>query len=266
MFTGFRKKINTLFFLCILSSAWITETTARTDYSIREPNRPSEESPEIMILRELGLSKDVNDTEIIQLLDRSDKRVLVTALIRYRKISLATPKLLGIVNDKKATIPEKLTAAKALCDFGNKEWMPIIKTLSTDPNGLIGRTPLQIDVAGLLARAGDYSQFEVVANQIDNSKYSVRYAAIKALENFQHKTDPVTDSAANLLAFAATSDSVPWLRERAIKSLEKIATTKPAITSKVIDALKANIDSSDKNLQGVCRAKLTKYDIKLKTD
>jgi hypothetical protein len=68
------------------------------------------------------------------------------------------------------------------------------------------------------------------------------------------------------LKSAATSDSVPWLRERAIESLEKIAKIKPEVTSKVIDALKVNADSPDKDLRIICNAKLNSYSKKLKKE
>lgn len=265
MFTKLLNKIAVCFLLCTLLTNVSTSTAADSD--CQDPNCVSEckELYDILKLRE-----DANDTEIIQLLDIPDKRTFATLLIRYRKISSATPKLLQIVNDvndSDATIFAKIAAAKALCDFGNREWMPTIKALSTDPNSVVGRrTPQKIKVAGLLARAGDYSQFVVVAIHIDDNKRSVRYVAIQALGNFRHKTEPVTDLAAVLLTFTAISDPVPWLRELAIYSLEKIAKIKPEITSRVINALEANIDSPDKNLRVVCRVKLTRYGRKLKTD
>jgi len=222
-------------------------------------------SAEKALLDALGLKEGVDDNEIIKILDVRDKRILATALIRYRKIFSATPKLLQIVNDNRTTIFAKLAAAEALCDFGNREWVKPIKVLSTDPNSCLD-TPLKVEIAGLLARAGDYSQFEVVASHIRDSKQSVRYVAIKTLGNFRHKTETVTDLAVGLLMSVATSDPVPRLREEAIYSLQKIDEKKPVITVKIIDALKANIDSSDKNLRIVCRALLKHYTKKLRKD
>lgn len=98
MFTKLSKKINAVFFLCaLLISVLATETIARVDYSTGRTKCPS--SPEMMTLRELGLSEDVGDSEIIRLLDVPDKRLSAITLIRYRKISSAAPKLLKIVND-----------------------------------------------------------------------------------------------------------------------------------------------------------------------
>lgn len=266
MFTKLSKKINAVFFLCaLLISVLATETIARVDYSTGRTKCPS--SPEMMTLRELGLSEDVGDSEIIRLLDVPDKRLSAITLIRYRKISSAAPKLLKIVNDANNSelIFEKIWAAGALCDFGNREWMQTIKTLSIDPNGMINWTSHKYEVAGLLARAGDFSQFEIVAKGISDSKDYIRSTAIYQLRNFGHKVDSVTDSAVKLLTSVAMSDPIPWLRDRAIESLETIAKKKPEVTAKVIDVLEANKDSSDKNLRIMCRAKLKMYDKKSKT-
>lgn len=262
MFTKLLEKM----FVCALLCGLLTSTsTGVTDANSSARGHIPGQS-EKMLLSKLGLKEDVNDTEIIKLLDIRRKRIKATLLIRYRKISSATPKLLEIFNDNKTTIPTKLSAAKALCDFGNREWVQPLKAIATDPNGVISRTSLKIDVAGLLARAGDYSQFEVLATSINDSKDYIRSFAIQALGNFGHKTNPVTDSAVELLTSVAISDPIPWSRERAIESLEKIAKKKPEVTSKVIDALDANIDSPDKNLRRICRVKLTIYGRKLKTD
>lgn len=264
MFTKlFEKMVVCALLWGLLTSASTGATDANSSVKGHRPGHV-----EKMILSRLGLKEDVNDTEIIKLLDISDKTGSVILLIRYRKITKATPKLLQIVDDDNIIIFKRLAAAKALCDFGNKEWMQTIKLLLTDPNTLRIplHAPLRIDIAGLLARAGDYSQFKIVASHIHHSKRSVRQGAIQALRNFGHKTNPVTDSAVELLTSAAISDPIPFLRERAIESLEKIAKKKPEVTSKVIDALDANIDSPDKKLRSICRAKLTIYGRKLKTD
>jgi hypothetical protein len=261
MFTRFLSKIVICFLLCVCLIGISTGTP--TDSNSQDPNRISEHKELYDILE---IKEDATDNEIIQLLDLPVKCIYATALIRHKRISSATPKLLQIVNDNETTIPAKLTAAEALCDFGNKEWMPTIKALSTDPNGMINRTSHKYKVAGLLARAGDFSQFEVVAKGISDSKDYIRSTAIYELGNFGHKTDPVTDSAVELLTSVATSDSIPWLRERAIESMEKIAKTKPEVEPKVIAALEANKDSSDENLRIMCNAKLDSYNKKLKKE
>jgi len=254
-------------FLCFLLCAVLINISMATDRASTSSERRSPGLVEKTVYRELGLSEDVNDSVIIQLLDNPDKRRnAVILLIRYRRILSATPKLLQIFNGDKTNVFTKIAAAEALCDFGNKEWMPTIKALSTDPNGFISRTPHKFDVAGLLARGGDYSQFEIVASGISSNKQHIRGTAIQALGNFGHKTDTVTDSAAELLKSAATSDAVPWLRERAIESLEKIAKIKPEVESKVIAALEANKDSTDKDLRIMCNAKLNSYSKKMKKE
>lgn len=235
-----------------------------TDISIARDARKSStgrrvSSGEEMVLQKLGLSPDVNDTEILQLLDDPEKRSSAALLIRYRKISSAVPKLLEIVNDPNITFPVKLAVSKALCDFDNKEWMPVIKTFITDPNSAIISTPYAIKVAGLLARAGDYSHFELVAKSMGDSKWWIRHTAVLALANFRHKTDPVTDSALDLLTSTAMSDPMPRLRDMAIQSLEKIAEIRPDEKQRVIRALEANIDSPDKNLRTICNIKLKIY-------
>ena len=60
--------------------------------------------------------------------------------------------------------------------------MPTIKALIEDPNSILNRSGLsesgkidrKIDTAGLLARAGDYSQFEIVTNGIGSSEKPIR--------------------------------------------------------------------------------------------
>jgi hypothetical protein len=254
----------------------LTNTTIGTE-RVERPKGRRISMVEKPLLRELGLAEDINDFEIIQLLDEpSYKRIFVVSLIRCRKITSSMPKLLELFNKDRNNdrtngfaILEKVAIAEALCDFGNKEWIPVIKTLTTDPNSIINRKafePFKIEIAGLLARGGDYSQFEIVASGIGNSEKPIRLNAILALGKFGHKTNPVTESAVELLMSVATSDSIPWLRERAIESLEKIARTKPEVESKVIVALKANKDSLDKDLRLICNAKLDSYNKKLKKE
>jgi len=265
MFVELLVKISFRFLLCVLLiCALMTEAVARVDSSTGKTKSPS--SPEIMTLRLLGLGEDANDKDIVKFLDIPDKRIFAISLVERRRIYPAIPKLLQIVDDNKTTISAKLSAAEALCTLGNIEWMPTIKALSEDPNSMIARTSYKYDVAGLMARAGDYSQFEIVKNGLTDSKDYIRSKAIHQLGNFGHKTDPVTNSAVKLLRTAAMSDPVPFLRELAIESLEKIAKRRPDINPKIIEALEANIDSADKDLRLTCRAKLKGYGRELKTD
>ena len=92
-----------------------------------------------------------------------------------------------------------------------------------------------IKIAGMLARAGDYSQFETVAAWIADGKRYGRLSAICELANFRHKTDPVTDAAIDILVSVADTDPEPFFRQVAIYSLEKIAKEKPQIIPKLID-------------------------------
>ena len=199
------------------------------------PSRPPCTDAEKMLLEWLGLREDANDTEVIQLLDIPEKQIFASAVVSYRKTYSAVPKLLQIVNDPNTLLPVKIAAANSLCYLGNKEWMPTIKALSLDPNGPIRGTYLAIKVAGMLARAGDYSQFETVAAWIADGKRYGRLSAICELANFRHKTDPVTDAAIDILVSVADTDPEPSFRQWAIYSLEKIAKEKPQIIPKLID-------------------------------
>jgi len=257
MFTKRSIKMICWFFLCTLLINMSMATDIRKTPVGRRTCEQTNAEKDFLTL--LGLREDVNDAEIIQLFDIPEKQIFAMGVVSYRKISSATPKLLQIVNDANTFIPAKIAAADTLCDFGNKEWIPIIKALSLDPNSIVARNPLRIKVAGLLARAGDYSQFEIVAAAVSDRRKYVRSSAIYELGNFGHKTDPVTDSAAKLLSSVATSDPVPSLRERAIESLEKIAKKKPQIIPKLIDALETNKDSPDKYLGITSRVKLKIY-------
>jgi hypothetical protein len=254
-------KVRTKVVVCFLSCALLTNISVRRAFSGEDNSKGRRDcwSAEKSLLAGLGLDQDVNDSEIIRLLDIPVKRISAATLVRYRKIYVATPKLLQIVNDDTIFFPAKVAAAKALCDFGNKEWIGTIKTLVTDPNSIVARTSYAIELGGLLARAGDYSQFELVAKGISDTKWWMRFRAVRALANFRHRTDPVTDSAVELLVSVAASDIVPRLREEAIRSLDKIANVRGGVESKVIEASAANINSVDKNLRTTCRAMLLKY-------
>ena len=193
------------------------------------------DSPEKDFLTLLGLREDANDTEVIRLLDIPEKQIFAMGVVMYRKTASATPRLLQIVNDSNTLFPAKICAADTLCYLGNREWMPTIKALSLDPNGPICGTHVAIKIAGMLARAGDYSQFETVAAWIADGKRYGRLSAICELANFRHKTDPVTDAAIDILVSVADTDPEPFFRQVAIYSLEKIAKEKPQIIPKLID-------------------------------
>jgi hypothetical protein len=118
---------------------------------------------------------------------------------------------------------------------------------------------LKYDVAGLLARVGDFSQFDVVAKGLSDEKYFIRAKAIQMLGKFAHPTDPITDKAAELLLNAAKTEKILVTQEYAIESLEKLAKEKPVLRKKVVEALEANVNSTDKNFQASCRSKLKAY-------
>ncbi|UCG57190.1 MAG: HEAT repeat domain-containing protein, partial [Phycisphaerales bacterium] len=171
--------------------------------------RHSCSSAEKALLIALGLDEEVNDSEIIRLLYIPVKRIYASGLIRYRKISSATPELVQIVNDDGATLFAKLAAAEALCDFGNKEWIKVLKPLVADPNSRV-HISSKIQLGGLLARAGDYSQLEFLASHVAHPKRFVRSGVVQALGNFRGKGRTEVSAAAQLVARVATSDPSPW--------------------------------------------------------
>jgi hypothetical protein len=228
-------------------------------YSDSATGRKNRSSAEMNLLRETGLSEDVNDSQIIALLDSQNNRSSAALLIRYRKITSASPKLLEIVNNANIRDVDRLMASEALCDFGNKEWLPTIKAMITDPNVKLSHRAFKYNAAGLLARAGDFSQFDVVVKGLSNEEDYIRSTAIRELGKFEHPTDPVTDSAAALLSSIAKSDKTPRFRAYAIESLENLAKAKPELKQKIIEALEANVDCADKNVRRICEVKLMMY-------
>ena len=257
MFTKRPNKRAICLFLCVLLMNVLTATDARKTPAGRRICELANAEKDFLTL--LGLREDVSDTEIVQLLDIPEKQIFAMGVVKYRKISSAASKLLQIVNDTDTLLPAKICAADTLCSLGNKEWVPTIKSLSLDPNSIVARTTLSIKVAGLLARTGDYSQFEIVAGAIGDSGKYVRFSGICELANFRHKTNPVTDLAVELLLSVATTDPEFGLRKMAIYSLEKIAKEKPQIIPNLIHALEANKDSPDKYLGITSRVMIKIY-------
>ena len=253
MDTIFSDKMILYLFLCALL------ISSQTDAATNGTGRHCGQS-EKLLLDALNLKEDVDDAQIIKLLDEPSNRIYAAALIRYRKIISATPKLLEIVDSNDVSPFAKMRAAAALCDFGNRQWINPIKSMLENPK-YKGRkiVPLRMKVAGLLARAEDYSQYDVIAENITSDKYHIRYTAITNLRNFGHESETVTDSAVGLLQSVAISDENPWLREVAIISLEKLAKKKPAVIFNVIEVLKANVGSTDYNLRTICKGKLKSY-------
>jgi hypothetical protein len=243
-----------LFFAFIIFSVMVINVLA--DAPAGQPD--GDFSPERALLDELGLPRDANDSQIINLLNVPGKRSSAVLLIRYKRIQTAVPNLLEIVKNDKILAGERIVAAEALCDFNNRDWVPIIKSLKVDPNSDITLSFMKYNVAGLLARAGDYSQFEIVAEGLRNQKVS-KYTVIQQLGYFADISDPVTDKAANLLSEYSKSNDNPKYREYAIESLEKLAKVKPQLKEKVIEVLEANKNSTDKYLRETCNIKLMFY-------
>lgn len=203
----------------------------------------------------LGLDKNCSDDEIITLLDDPNKQIYATGLIKYMRIYSAVPKLLEIVNNNEATKPARLTAAEALCGFGNKDWIPVIKVLFDDKKHPAFNS-YKIQAAGLLAKAGDFSQFEIVEKHVNDSKGYVRFSTIIALGKFKHQTSPVTDKAADLLLQSAKNEKNIFWREKAVEGIEGLAKTKKALRPKVIEALEAGLDNKNVSFKNFCNNKL----------
>lgn len=247
------------------------------DNNEREKRRIGSSERELLLIT--GLPEDINDNKIIKLLDVNydiNHKDIFTAisLIRYRRIDAAIPKMLEIFKDKKTFFPMKRCIAEALCDFGNKEWMTEIKYLFNDPNKWIPETisevmpikikiqnqrvllPTKIELAGLMARGGDYSLFQFVANNIDDNDFGIRMFTIEQLPNFINDTSPESEKAADTLLYAASSDVNDHNRIRAIFGLDKMLKIHPDFINKLIQALENNLNSNDKYLKYICEQKL----------
>ena len=212
------------------------------------------------LIRELGLTANPTDEDVIKLLDDRMKRIPAMSLIHRRRILSAVPKLLEIMNEEN-TRPtdflDKLKAAKALCAFGNKEWIEQIKWLLSDPKVRLSIS-YKIRIAGLLALGGDESQFEIVRSNIAHEKKYVRLEAIEALGKFRKQNDN-GNRAAELLLAVMMGDPDAILRARALMCLEHIARERPTIKPAIVSAMEANLDFADENFRRDCQAKLEMY-------
>lgn len=206
----------------------------------------------------LGPRTDVNDAEIIRMLDEPLRSMSAMGLISYRKVSAAVPDLLYVLRDERRMMPERFMAATTLCNLGNTDWIKPIKEMSADPNSELSRAH-GVDVAGLLARAGDYSRFDIVAGHLKDREGHTQVNAVSALANFAHGTHPAAISAAGLLCAVATSDPDPWMREHAIWCLEKIVQKRPDAEAKLIEAARANAHATDRSLWNTSQALLMMY-------
>ncbi|MBN1346715.1 MAG: hypothetical protein JXQ73_28750 [Phycisphaerae bacterium] len=244
-----------LLILFCASSAGSSVTLAATSTA---PASWECETPEERILRTMGLKKDAPDSVVIALLDDPRQVYAAMAVLRLRRLASMTPKFLEIVTDEKRHFTVRLQAAEGLCDCGNREWLKTVKGMLKDQ--VIKKLPMtKLRIAGLLARGGEYSQFEMVAGHIDHEKKSVRSYALQALHHFTYSNDVVADPALEIMAFVAKSDPEARFRREAIRSLEGAAKTKPELMAKLVEVWEANVDSQDKLLRSACRRKLQKH-------
>ncbi|MBE0534054.1 MAG: tetratricopeptide repeat protein [Phycisphaerae bacterium] len=211
-------------------------------------------------LAAMGLAADAPDDAIITLPANPDKCILACLVIRYRKLTAATPNLLAVVNDPDTTILAKFFAADALCEMANTEWTAALKMeLGADKYRRLNILSTQVRIAGLLARAGDYSLFRILESTAHSPQQSIRTAVIAELGRLHDARHPTTDKAAAILLTIAADDASTSVRARAIESLEKLTKIKPRIKDKLIQALQANADSTDNALQTRVRQKLQEY-------
>jgi hypothetical protein len=213
------------------------------------------------LLRSLDLAEDANEADIIKLLDDPKKRIFAAGLIRCRKIKAAKDKLLELATDEGVDIFTRIAAAEALCDFENKEWIKAIKPLLTEKRSPIAKqTGLKLDIAGLLARAGDFSQMDFIAGYVRDEQVDVRKNAVAALAHFHAAEDKKQcNKAIDLLMSSANNDDAPKVREAAVVGLEDFIKENKVLSSKYVEILEANAESRDKALQTTCKLLLRQY-------
>ncbi len=213
------------------------------------------------LLRSLDLAEDANDEAIIKLLDDPNKRIFAAGLIRCRKIRAAKDKLLELARDEGADIFTRIAAAEALCDFENNEWIKAIRPVLTEKRSPIAKeTGLKLDVAGLLARAGDFSQMDFIAGYVHDEQVDVRKSAVAALAHFHAAEDKKQcNKAIDLLMSAASNDDAPKVREAAVVGLEDFIKENKVLNSKYVEILEANGQSKDRALQTTCKLLLQQY-------
>lgn len=233
-------------FLCVLSIGLVMPSPVEADMSLDRA-----------IMSKLGLANDASDADIVRLLDDRKKRILATSFVKSRRIAAAIPKLMEMMREDDSSIYVKVSAADALCFLGNMEWIEQIKGLLSDPDVRLAESH-KIQIAGLLALGGDYSQFEIVKRNIANEKRYIRCEVIESLGKFRSR-NAKGDEAADLLLAVMMGDPDARMRDTALVSLERIARERPEIKSKIVTALEANLNCSDKKFQGFCRRKLERY-------
>lgn len=204
----------------------------------------------------------------MQMIDRlKDPRMRFNSIsnIRRTKLFPAIPELLELmkIEDSRDSFYDKLNAAETLCDFGNKEWIESIKKLSRTTKFPI-TTEEKIQIAVLLARAGDCSQFDFLSNYISHADWLFRYLTIKFLSEMSNSTKQAASRAAELLELAAMTDPIMSLRRDAIVALEKLLKNAPDSEPRLLKVLETNLNSADDKLRTICEAKIKEYNQRLK--
>jgi len=202
--------------------------------------------------REMYRLKMMPDEEVIRLLDDPRQFLIGISLIKQRKMTAATPILLEITHSESTGSRTKLYAAKTLLSLGNRQWIEPMKGISADPNIPMLR---RLATAGLLAQAGDYTQFEVVSGSLENDDDRIRQEAVKILPDFKGRATQVTE----LLVSLGEHDGNPGVRMAAIASIEKMVSERPEVLPLLLQVLEANVNSENAYLQKQCEAKLKQY-------
>jgi hypothetical protein len=138
-----------------------------------------------------------------------------------------------------------------------------MKPLVTEKRSPIAKqTALRLDIAGLLARAGDFSQMDFIAGYVHDEQVDVRKSAVAALGHFHKAADKdkkKCNKAIDLLMSSANNDDAPKVREAAVVGLEDFIKENKVLSLKYVEILEANAESKDKALQTTCKLLLRLY-------
>ena len=227
--------------------------------------RRNDWNSEAGLLSALGLPDDASDADIMELFDVPSKRPLVITLIRYRKITSASGRLLQVVSDEDEMLPIRISAAKALNTLGNKQWVEPLRSLVADPNSNIyagGR----LSIAALLANEGDSSQFKILIDFVNSPQWFNQAKAVREMGNISGKNSTGAENIVDTLVYVAKNDSDATVRWNAVNSLSAVATGRREFARKLMEALEANINSSDEGLRSTCETKMSIWRPRLMTD
>ncbi len=217
------------------------------------------------LLSALDLPRDASNVDIMELFDVPSKRPLVITLVRYRKITSASDRLLQVVNDEDEMLPIRISAAKALNTLGNKQWVEPLRSLVADPNSNIyagGR----LSIAALLANEGDSSQFKILIDFVNSPQWFNRAKAVQEMGNISSKNSTGAENIVETLVSVAKNDSDAGVRWNAVNSLSAIATSRREFAPKLMEALEANINSRDEGLRSTCEIEMSIWRPRLMTD